>query len=348
MYYVGADVHMRQSTVHILDGNGKLYKRFAVLGRWPELIRRIDAEVPPPFTICYEATCGYGYLYEQLAPRAQRVVVAHPGELRLIFRSKQKHDRIDAKKIATLLFLDSVPAVYVPARDTRQWRALIEFRQRLVARQVAVKNQLQALLREQAIVAPKNLWHGPGRRWLQALPLTDADGVRRDLLLEEWGQQDEKLRRLGRRLRHMADGHPGVRLLCTIPGVGLRTAEAFLAYVDDVRRFGRQRGVGDYFGLVPCQDASGPRNRLGHITRQGPRTVRKLLVEASWMGIRRSPTLRQYFERISHGTAERRKIAIVAVAHHLAHVMVAMLRRGEAWRETAPTTVAGRGRLIRC
>ena len=56
----------------------------------------------------------------------------------------------------------------------------------------------------------------------------------------------------------------------TIPGVGVRTAEAFVAHVDDVTRFARTNRVGSYFGLVPCQDASADRNRLGHITKDGP------------------------------------------------------------------------------
>ena len=125
-----------------------------------------------------------------------------------------------------------------------------------------------------------------------------------------------------------ADRHPGVRLLMTIPGVGIRTAEAFVAYVDDVRRFRRNGQVGSYPGLVPCQDASAGRERLGHITRDGPGTVRKLLCEAAWQGVRRNPTLRAYFERVSGGKPDRRKLALVATAHKLTRVMAAMLRSG--------------------
>jgi hypothetical protein len=61
--------------------------------------------------------------------------------------------------------------------------------------------------------------------------------------------------------------------------------------------------------------------------------VRKLLCEAAWQGIRRSLALRSFFERITRGEADRRKIALVATAHHLARVMAAMLRTGEVWRE---------------
>jgi len=347
MYYVGVDVHQRRSSVEILDQNGALYKRFQVFGRWPELIQRIDTEAPRPFAVCYEASCGYGYLHEQFSRMAHRVAVAHPGQLRLIYRSKKKHDRIDAAKIAKILYLDTVPEVHVPSMDIREWRALVEFRQRLVARHIAVKNQLQALLRGLAIVPVKGLWHRKGLQWLKELSLRDLDAVRRDLLLEELDQQYQKIQRLNRALAQIAARHPGITLLRTIPGVGVRTAEAVLAYVDDIRRFRRVGQVASYFGLIPCQDASAAKNRLGHITKDGPDTARKLLVEASWMAVRRSPTIRQLFDRFVQEKPGRRKIAIVAVAHHLIRVMTAMLRTGEVWRESPLMTTGRHGTPIR-
>ena len=124
----------------------------------------------------------------------------------------------------------------------------------------------------------------------------------------------------------------GMVLLQTIPGVGMRTAEAFLAYVDDPQRF-RGRSIGAYLGMVPRQDASGGVNRLGRITREGPATVRQMLAEATWQAVRRSRTVRQRFERICQGRPDRRKKALIATAHYLARVMIAMLNTGEAWRE---------------
>ena len=106
--------------------------------------------------------------------------------------------------------------------------------------------------------------------------------LRRDLLLEEMGGAEARVRRVTAELDKRADARPGVALLRTVPGVGPRTAEVFVAYVDDVRRFARTRQVGCYLGLVPCQDASAGRDRLGHITGNGPATVRLLLCEAAW------------------------------------------------------------------
>ena len=77
---------------------------------------------------------------------AYRVVVAHPGQLRLIFRSKKKNDRADAEKLAKLLFLGEVPMVYVPNEDVRSWRQLVEYRHRLIAKRTRSKNALRAII----------------------------------------------------------------------------------------------------------------------------------------------------------------------------------------------------------
>ena len=78
--------------------------------------------------VCYEASCGCGWLHDRLVEMGVRVQVGHPGKLRMIFRAKRKNDRVDARKLATLVFLDQVPLAYVPDSDVRQWRALIEYR----------------------------------------------------------------------------------------------------------------------------------------------------------------------------------------------------------------------------
>jgi len=112
-------------------------------------------------------------------------VVAHPGQLRLIFRSKRKSDRVDAEKLAKLLFLDEVPPVHVPREEVRGWRRMIGHRRKLVTARVQVKNAIRALLRSQGIEAPKGLWTQRGMEWLQAVAMaTELDELQRDILQE--------------------------------------------------------------------------------------------------------------------------------------------------------------------
>jgi transposase len=229
-----------------------------------------------------------------------------------------------------------VPAAYVPSQEVQSWRELIEHRRRMVDRQTTCKNAIRSLLRAQGKTVAAGLWTKKGLAWLrhEELP-TAAARLKRDLLLDELTEAKRRVRTVTKALNALGEGHPGVLLLQTIPGVGLRTAEAVTAYMDKPDRFTRSSQVGAYFGLVPCQDAIAGVNRLGHITRQGPATARKYLVEAAWQGVYRSPTIRAYFERVRHGRPERRKIALVATAHYLLRCMHAMLVQNQPWHEAA-------------
>jgi len=335
MLYVGLDVHLKQSTYCILDDNGKRVKTHTVKGPWDAMVKEI-AKIKSPFKIVFEATTGYGQLYDWLCKSAETVQVAHPGQTRLIFRSKRKNDRIDAQKLAKLLYLDAVPTTHVPSADMRAWRRLIEFRHWQVRSRTRTKNQIRALLRRHAVSAPRRLWNRKGVAWLETLTFPSSEAaLERDLLVDALLRAAAVIGRIEKDLNRRAAQHPGVTLLRTIPGVGVRTAEAFVAYVDRPKRFGRIAAAGSYFGLVPCQDASAGKNRLGHITQQGPSTVRQLLGEAAWQAVRRCPEIRAYFERIAKGAPERRKIAIVATAHYLARMMLSMLKTGETCRFAA-------------
>ena len=344
MYYVGLDAHWKTSTACILTEHGQEVKTFTVRGGWSKMIERLGtlAEAEGQrLTVCYEASCGYGALYDQLAKIAHRIVVAHPGHLRLIYQAKNKTDRIDAGKLAKLLCLDLVPAVHVPNQDVRSWRQLIEFRRRCVEKRSGIKNAIQSLLKSHDIRKPRELrsyWTQKGRAWLGSIEWpTPTAQVQSEMLLEELDQANERVKRLTKQLDLMAKRDPRVILLQTIPGVGPRTAEAIVAYIDDPHRFPKNKQVASYFGLTPSQAESADVSRFGHITKQGPPTARKLLTEAAWQGICRNRTLRAYFERIAAGKKDRRKIALIATAHYLVRVMLSMLKTGEVWRgDTAP------------
>jgi transposase len=338
MQYVGLDIHTKRSSMCILNEDGKIVKQELIHGPWPKVMDRLRA-INESFSVCYEASCGYGHLHDCMTPLASRVTVAHPGQLRLIFKSKKKHDRVDARKIAKLLYLDEVPAVHVPRVEVRSWRKLIEFRQKLLGKRVSSKNQIRSVLRGNAIVAPRGLWTGKGLDWLERLELAAGEKLTVEMEIEQIRELTGKIKRIEQELAKIAGGHAGVGLLMTIPGVGIRTAEAFCAYVDDIRRFGRTRQVGSYFGLVPCQDSSAGNHRFGHITHEGPATVRKLLCESAWSCVRYNPTLRGFFQRVMGNDPDRKKIAVVATAHHLCRIMAAMLRSGEIWRGSAPGAV---------
>jgi transposase len=334
MFYVGLDIHTKRIAFCVLSEKGQLVQRGQVRGL--QEVLRILQDLPDRFEVCYEASCGYGYFHDLLQPLAVRVLVAHPGQLRLTFRSKNKNDRNDAERLAKLLYLGETPTVHVPSQAVRTWRELINCRSQVIAKRTRAKNTVRALLRSAGLTVPKHpgLWTKAGLAWLRQLALpTASQQLRRDLLVEEIEILVRQVRRIERQLNHQAQQTPAVAQLRSIPGVGIRTAEAVAAFVDDPHRFRTAKAVGRYFGLVPCQDQSGDRNRLGHITLEGAPVVRQLVAEAAWQAQRRSPTVRAYFERVQRGDPQRKKIALVATAHYLVRVIWALLKRGTPWEE---------------
>src|SRR3954464_2057494 len=330
MLYVGLDVHSRQSSLCILNAGGGTVNQLQLKGPRSTVVDRLR-QLDQPFAICYEASCGYGHLYEALRPIAHHVAVAHPGKLRLIYGSKRKNDRVDAQKLAKLLLLDMVPPVHVPSIDVRAWRSLIVLRQRVLQQVVRAKNQIRGVLRENDLAGAKWLWSRKQLAWLESLELHPAAKLRLELAVEEFRALDARIKRIEKELQKYADRTPAVKLLMTIPGVGIRTAETFVAWVDDVTRFRNNRQIGSYFGLVPCQDASADTNRLGHITRDGPPVMRKLICEASWTALKKDAGFKAFFEEVMGGKSERKKIALVATMHRMIKVMGAILRSGEAY-----------------
>jgi transposase len=335
MFHVGLDIHSTRISICALNETGQIVHRCQVRGI-EEMLATLKG-LPDRFEVCYEASCGYGHYHDLLRPLAVRVLVAHPGQLRLIFRSKHKNDRNDAERLAKLLYLGETPTVHVPSADVRAWREMVNCRGQLIAKRTRAKNTVRSLLRSAGVVPPKKpgLWTKAGMRWLRKLELPMASQqLRRDLLLEEIETLVKQVLRIEQELNRQARGTAAVARLRTIPGVGARTAEAVAAFIDDPHRFKNAKAVGRYFGLVPSQDQSGDRNRLGHITREGAPIVRQLLAEAAWQAIRRSPTVRAFYERVWGEDPQRQKIALVATAHYLVRVMGAMLRHGTTWQES--------------
>ncbi len=113
MFHVGLDIHSPRISICVLSQTGQVVHRSQARGI-EEMIRTLKG-LADRSEVCYEASCGYGHYHDLLRPLAARVLVAHPGQLRLIFRSKSKNDRNDAERLAKLLYLGETPTVHVPA-----------------------------------------------------------------------------------------------------------------------------------------------------------------------------------------------------------------------------------------
>lgn len=193
MLTVGLDIHQSGTAVCILDENGSRVKRFLHRGHPRELVGVLSG-LGGPFQAALEASCGSGTLHDLLTPIAARVVVAHPGHLRLIFRSAKKNDRVDAEKLAKLLFLDEVPQVHVPGVD-----AGVAGADRHPRPRGGQADDGQERAAVAAALAPdpgvRGLWTRDGLAWLAALELpTPAARLRRDVLLDDLAHTDRQVR----------------------------------------------------------------------------------------------------------------------------------------------------------
>src|SRR5258706_12935099 len=100
------------------------------------------------------------------------------------------------------------------------------------------------------------------------------------------------------------------------PGVGPIVSLAFVLTLGTAKRFPRGKQVASYLGLNPAEHSSGGKQRLGHISKQGNRMMRWLLVEAAYVAVRKDPELKRIYQRLAFRRG--RKIAAVAVGRKLA------------------------------
>jgi transposase len=131
---------------------------------------------------------------------------------------------------------------------------------------------------------------------------------------------------LSQAIAQEAEKRPAAQRLMTHPGVGALTALAFVLILGDADRFQCGKQVASYLGLVPLEDSSGNRRRLGHITKQGSSMLRFLLVEAAQVTVRSLPEWRRKYAHLM--MRRGRKTAKVAMARRLAVRLYWMMRQG--------------------
>jgi transposase len=239
---------------------------------------------------------------------------------------KQKTDRQDAQLIRRLLMEDRFPRVWVPSWENRDLRQLLWHRHRMVQARTRIMNQLQAVALNEGLRCKKRLWREAGREQLESFRLAPWASRRRHDLLELLDRLNPTLAELSQAIEQEVDRCPEAQRLRTHPGVGSLTALACVLIIGTPERFGSGKPIASYLGLVPSEESSGDRRRLGHITKQGNSRLRFLLVEAAQVTVRSDPEWRGKFFHLA--MRRGRKIAKVAMARRLAVRLYWMWRKG--------------------
>ena len=327
MNYVGVDLHKQTISVCVVSQalERSHSRRFACDDelRIAEFFERLG-----PFEVVVEATASYEWFLRLVEPHASRVVLAHPGKLRVIAESTRKSDKLDARVLAEFLARDMIPQAHRPTPRLRAHRSLVRHRQYLQQRITAVKVKLRRILSDYN-ADRRNLFTRAGRRALAQFELSSSDRFRTDELCALLDFLSLGLERANERLREFAaEGaaaeHEARSLLRSIPGVGEVTSEVVLAELGDVRRFHSAKGAVAYAGLAPgWRESAGKRKDLP-IEKKGSRLLRWAMIESAWQFVRYNPRWRGVFERLAARTGKKK--AITAIARRLLCVMVAILR----------------------
>ena len=336
--YVGLDVHKRVVEACFVDAAGKVLwrERFALERRVLELFA--GKFLQPTDQMALEATTNCWAVADVLRPHVARVVVSNPLLTKAIAQAKVKTDKVDAQVLAQLLRCDYLPEVWQPDEATRRLRELTSRRSALVGQRTALRNRIHSVLAMRLVTTPNRLFSLQGMAWLrellasgrldgQAVLLIQSDLRQLDFLQQEIDAVEEELARRGY-------AQDKVKLLMTLPGVDVTTAEALLAAWGDARRFPDGDHAASYLGLVPSTRQSAERCYHGPITKRGRSQARWMLVEAAQHLDRHPGPLGHFFRRLMR--KKNRNVAVVAAARKLAVIAWRMLTSGEPYRYALP------------
>jgi transposase len=242
-----------------------------------------------------EAT-GYARWFERLlAELGIELWIGDPAEIEAQRVKKRKTDREDARLLLRLMRENRFPKIWVPSPENRDLRQLLWHRHRMVQMRTRIMNQLQALAMNEGKRWKSKLFSQQGRAKFERLALAPWASRRRSELLELLDRLNPSIAELTAAVEQEVHKRPEALRLMTHPGVGPITALAYVLIIGTPQRFARGRQIGTYVDMIPSEDSSGDKQRLGHISKQGSSLLRYLLVEAAQAATRFNPHWRRRY-----------------------------------------------------
>jgi transposase len=252
--------------------------------------------------------------------------------------SRNKTDGADAKALLEAVRNVEIRPVPLKSVDQQAVASLHRVRSTWQTSRSARLNLVRGLLREQGLLIPVGARHVVPRIW--AL-VSDAESglpdVLRPLLAElarEIGELEERVQAIDRSLATLAKESAVATRLQTIPGIGVLTATALIAFVGDAQRFPSGRHFASYLGLTPRESSSGLRRRLGAISKRGDPYLRTLLIHGARSALWHAKRGKRPPDRLRTWALERERLrgrskAAVALANKIARIAWAVWRKGD-------------------
>jgi transposase len=336
--FVGVDLAKRSMEVCVLQ-EGKAPARSSyrtdAAGR-----ARLASSLKKDDTVAVEA-CSLAFVLARQLEREVgcRVRVLNPGKLAVIWQSTRKTDKEDAQKLATLIQRypeDELPTVAVPGEREETMRAVVSMKHYLVVLRTSMLNRLHAVYVQAGMTfVKKSELDTKAARERMAGRLEGHLARFAAIIGRELEVTEREIADADAEMRAMVAEHELAPYVMSLPGVGPGVAAAFLAYVGDGSRFSSPAQVANYIGLVPRLDCSGETNRYGHITKEGCRAVRGVILQATWSLIRckEGGRLKEKFFLLSERRGKTR--SAVALARRMVGLMWILVTRKEFYADAS-------------
>ncbi|WP_264214370.1 IS110 family transposase [Leisingera thetidis] len=329
---LGIDIAKSVFQLHGVDADGNVLLRKKVRRR---ALIDVLTELSPCL-IGMEA-CATGHHWgREISALGHDVRLVPPAYVKPYVK-RQKNDMADAEAICEAVNRPNMHFVAIKSTDQQAVLMLHRARDLLVRQRTMLINALRAHLAEFGIVAAR----GPHKIRELLIHLQDdscsvpevAQSALRSLIRQMDGLEDE-ISRLDREIRTWHRQSEASQRLATIPGVGVLTATALAATVGDPALFRSARQFAAWLGLVPRQNSSGGKERLGRITKMGDAYLRKLLVIGATAVLRRAIQAQtRTGEWVRHLLESKPpRLVSVALANKTARIAWAILAKGETYR----------------
>ena len=295
---------MKSWSVTVLSENATL-KKFSQSSE-PEALHSFLVTNYPgaKYYSVYEAGfCGF-WIHQRLTTLGVNNIVVNPADVPTMLKEKlRKTDAVDCSKLARGLRSGDLRGIYVPDAETLEIRSLIRLRSSIVKDSTREKNRIKSLLRFQGIQfsRPNSYWSKRFIQWLCKAPLSTEYGRKTlELHIEQFLRLREMLLQETRIIRNLSRNESFVeplRLIMSVPGIGITTGISFLVEIDDIGRFKNTYHLASFIGLIPMCHSSGEKEGVGDITIRKHAALRCNIVEASWIAIRKDPALTMAYEQ---------------------------------------------------
>jgi len=319
--FVGIDVHKESWQVTVrTEGEEVFHGRIA--SEYRVLQRVLNRFAGSKMKVAYEAgPCGFG-LHDQLNADQIEGIVVPPSLIPIESGNRVKTDKRDSRKLARLLESNMLKRVHVLSPEDRADRELLWTRRQMVEHRNDVARQIKSKLLFYGIRSPfpaKAGWSKGFIRWIQGLNWEwGSVKVSLESLVELYEYLTGRIVGLNRKVAELSrsDKYRGrVKLLRSVPGIGVLIGMEILVEIQDMARFHRADELASYLGLTPSEFSTGQYVRQGRITRCGNKRVRICLVESSWHLITKDPWMRRKYEGLRQRKGGKR--AIIAIARNL-------------------------------